>query len=44
MELISEEDKKVIREKFENELEKDVRILYFTEHYKCRYCAETGEI
>ncbi|MCD6473597.1 MAG: thioredoxin family protein [Thermoplasmata archaeon] len=44
MELISEEDKKFIKERFENELEKDVRIIYFTEHYKCRYCAETGEI
>ena len=44
MELINEEDKKYIKEKFANEMEKDVRILYFTEHYKCRYCAETKEI
>ena len=44
MELISEEDKKFIKEKFENEMEKPVRILYFTEHFKCRYCAETREI
>jgi len=42
--LINEEDKKYIKEKFANEMEKDVRILYFTEHYKCRYCAETKEI
>ncbi|MCD6573937.1 MAG: thioredoxin family protein [Thermoplasmata archaeon] len=44
MELINEEDKKSIKGKFANEMEKDVRILYFTEHYKCRYCAETKEI
>jgi len=44
MELISDEDKKFIKEKFENEMENEVRIIYFTEHFKCRYCAETREI
>ena len=44
MALISEEDKKIIKEKFEKELEEDVKIIYFTEHFKCQFCRETKEI
>ena len=44
MALISEEDKKIIKEKFEKELEEDVKIIYFTEHFKCQFCRETREI
>ena len=44
MALISEEDKKIIKEKFEKELEGNVKIIYFTEHFKCQFCKETREI
>ena len=44
MSLISEEDKKFIKEKFEKEMEGNVRIIYFTEHFKCQFCKETREI
>lgn len=56
MGLIQEKDKRIIKERFDNELKDEVRILFFkksgvglwtpdeTEDNECRYCKEAEEI
>ncbi|MEM2715874.1 MAG: glutaredoxin, partial [Candidatus Thermoplasmatota archaeon] len=44
MAIISKSDKKYIKDKFEKEMEKDVKIVYFTQDFECQFCKETREI
>lgn len=44
MVIISKSDKKYIKDKFEREMEKDVKIVYFTQDFECQFCKETREI
>jgi len=44
MSLISEEDKKYIKDRFEKELEGSVRVIYFTQDFECQFCKETRQI
>ncbi len=43
MGLLSEEDKKYLINEF-NKLEKEVKLIYFSQEIECTYCRETREI
>ncbi len=43
MGLLSDEDKKKIKEKLEN-LDRDIKILFFTQEFECPTCSETRNI
>ncbi|RLF44669.1 MAG: glutaredoxin [Thermoplasmata archaeon] len=44
MPFISDEDKKYIRDRFEKEMEGEVKIIYFTQDFECQFCKETRQI
>ncbi|MBC7081573.1 MAG: thioredoxin family protein [Thermoplasmatales archaeon] len=44
MAIIGKSDRKYIKEKFEREMEGNVKIFYFTQDFECHFCKETGEI
>ncbi len=44
MAIINDEDREYIRGRFEEEMEKEVQIIYFTQDFECQFCKETGEI
>ncbi len=44
MPFISDEDKKYIQDRFEKELEGEVKIIYFTQDFECQFCKETRQI
>jgi len=44
MALIKDEDREYLRKKFGEEMEKDVKIIYFTQEFECQFCKETREI
>jgi len=44
MAIISDEDKEYIKSRFKKEMEKEVRVIFFTQDFECQFCRETGEI
>jgi len=44
MGLIKDEDKEYLKKKFDEEMEGEVRIVYFTQDFECQFCKETREI
>ncbi|HHO57357.1 MAG TPA: glutaredoxin [Thermoplasmatales archaeon] len=44
MALIKDEDKEYLKKKFDEEMEGEVKIIYFTQDFECQFCKETREI
>jgi len=44
MPVLKEREKKLISEKLSRELEKDVRLVVFTQDFECEYCATNREL
>ncbi len=44
MGLIKDKDKEYLKKKFDEEMEGEVRIVYFTQDFECQFCKETREI
>ncbi|HIQ29153.1 MAG TPA: glutaredoxin [Candidatus Caldiarchaeum subterraneum] len=44
MAILKERDKKAVKDKFEKELENDVKLIVFTQEFECEYCAVTREL
>ena len=44
MALLSEKDRKYLINEFNNKLNKEVKLIYFSQEIECNYCRETREI
>jgi glutaredoxin-like protein len=44
MPFISDEDKKYLQDRFEKEMEEEIKIIYFTQDFECQFCKETRQI